>query len=336
MRVEAAAWRGRPVSFRIIDAWTPRERDVPAGNQAILQLVFTYSALLVAGAVAWRNFRANRADLRGAAKLGIVYWVFSAGSLVLVMHHSATAAEITAFWRVAGAAAIDAGVSWVFYLALEPWVRRRWPQTMVSWSRLLVRGARDPLVGRDLLFGAAIGIFFALFDLARAAAAAGRGSPILPVLGGLLGVRQLSSGILDILTSAVFDAVQMLFLLFVLRVLARKEWLAVSLFLAMVISLRVSGGPYIWPEIAYDTCVALAWAVVLLRLGLLAAIFADAVALILTMLPHTLDFSRWYAGTSLLPIVGVVLLAVYGFRMSLAGRPLFQPEPLQEPVAERR
>jgi hypothetical protein len=32
-------------------------------------------------------------------------------------------------------------------------VRRRWPATLVSWSRLLAGRFRDPLVGRDVLAG---------------------------------------------------------------------------------------------------------------------------------------------------------------------------------------
>ncbi len=45
------------------------------------------------------------------------------------------------------------GVTWMLYMAVEPWVRRHWPKTMISWSRLLSGQARDPLVGRDILFG---------------------------------------------------------------------------------------------------------------------------------------------------------------------------------------
>ena len=34
-------------------------------------------------------------------------------------------------------AAFAAGFVWMLYLALEPYVRRRWPQSMITWSRLL-------------------------------------------------------------------------------------------------------------------------------------------------------------------------------------------------------
>jgi hypothetical protein len=46
-----------------------------------------------------------------------------------------------------------------FYLALEPYIRRTWPELLVSWTRTLSGEFNDPLVGRDvflgILFGAA-------------------------------------------------------------------------------------------------------------------------------------------------------------------------------------
>ena len=39
------------------------------------------------------------------------------------------------------------------YMALEPDVRRRWPETLIAWSRVLAGRVNDPLVGRDLLLG---------------------------------------------------------------------------------------------------------------------------------------------------------------------------------------
>ena len=48
--------------------------------------------------------------------------------------------------------------SWIYYVALEPYVRRRWPQIMIAWSRLLGGGVRDALVGGHVLIGIAMGI----------------------------------------------------------------------------------------------------------------------------------------------------------------------------------
>jgi serine/threonine-protein kinase len=51
---------------------------------------------------------------------------------------------------------------WLLYIALEPQVRRVWPETMIGWSRLLAGRVRDPLVGRDVLVGVLVAIGNAL------------------------------------------------------------------------------------------------------------------------------------------------------------------------------
>ena len=63
----------------------------------------------------------------------------------------------------------------------------------------------------------------------------------------------------------------------------------------------------------------------LLRFGLLAAIVTSCVGQMLE-LGVVLDFSAWYAGMAMLPFLLVAAIAVYGFRVSLAGRTLFKQE----------
>ena len=49
-------------------------------------------------------------------------------------------------------------VVYAIYMALEPDVRRRWPETLIAWSRVLAGRLKDPLVGRDLLLGILVGV----------------------------------------------------------------------------------------------------------------------------------------------------------------------------------
>ena len=57
---------------------------------------------------------------------------------------------------------------WMLYLALEPYVRKRWPETIISWTRVLAGRFRDPLVGRDILLGCLLGVAMrALADAPR-------------------------------------------------------------------------------------------------------------------------------------------------------------------------
>ncbi len=43
-------------------------------------------------------------------------------------------------------------------ISLEPLLRRVWPRTLISWTRLLSGYVRDPLVGRDVLIGMLAGV----------------------------------------------------------------------------------------------------------------------------------------------------------------------------------
>jgi hypothetical protein len=51
--------------------------------------------------------------------------------------------------------------SWLSYMALEPYVRRRWPSLLISWARLSSGKFGDPLVGRDFLVGTFAGAIVA-------------------------------------------------------------------------------------------------------------------------------------------------------------------------------
>ncbi|HEV3332235.1 MAG TPA: serine/threonine-protein kinase [Bryobacteraceae bacterium] len=325
LRVEAAAWRGRPVSFRIVGPWTvPGRGGGPAPAGQIAQVAVVYTALLAACILAWLNFRARKTDLRGAAKLAVWCWAGYAGSAFLRAHHVGAIDEINTFWMiVVGSAAVNGGVVWVLYLALEPWVRRRWPQTMISWSRYAVKGLRDPLVGRDLLYSVGIGAFLAILELVRFLVQGASTPPEFPDLFALLGVSSVGSSVLNLFANAMTGALLIFFLLFVLRVVLRKEWLAVAAVVAIIVAVTIAQIGVQWWYLPFTVAAATVLAVVVLRFGLIAAILSSAIQDIL-QLPHTLDLAAWYAGATAVPLLLLALLAIYGFRTSLGGRRLIQ------------
>ncbi len=136
LRVEAAAWRGSPVFFRLIGEWTKPERMQSVDRRdpwyvtAMIYLVIAAACL-----IARLNYKRDRGDRRGALALALLYFICMAGGRYLATPHSATSQETDSFWRVVALAGINAGVAWIFYLALEPWVRKSWPHTMIGWSR---------------------------------------------------------------------------------------------------------------------------------------------------------------------------------------------------------
>jgi hypothetical protein len=50
---------------------------------------------------------------------------------------------------------------------------------------------------------------------------------------------------------------------------------------------------------------------------------------VLIVFPVTSHLSRWYASESLTGILAIAAIAVYGFRTSLAGKPLFSGQALE-------
>jgi serine/threonine-protein kinase len=324
LRVEAAAWRGRPVSFRIVGPWTvPARMDPPdSGQSEIAWLAIIYLVIAAAGLLAWYNFRARRVDHRGAVRMCAWYFVCLAGEAFLDMHHSATRQELSGFWRVVSVAFLNAGIVWVFYLALEPWVRRRWPHTMISWTRYTTLGIRDPLVGRDLLYGAGCGAVAGILVVMETALRGGE--PSFPSLNALLGVRHEIAEMLNAVPDALSSSMIFFFMLFLLRVLLRKQWIAATAFVAIMSVIPAIGSPTPWVDIPENALLFGVLAFVLLRFGLLAAIVAFASLDLLSACPPTLDLTAWYIGLVPIPLLAVASIAVYGFRTSLAGRPLFQ------------
>jgi hypothetical protein len=78
----------------------------------------------------------------------------------------------------------QAAFVWVLYIALEPFVRRRNPRLLITWTRLVSGEWRDPLVGRDVLVGCAAGLGMVLASAGLRLSAA---SPLWSVVRHRLG-----------------------------------------------------------------------------------------------------------------------------------------------------
>jgi len=168
MRIEAAAYRGKPVYFELIGPWTRPERMQPyqmttAERVGMVLFTLLLLSLLVVGAMlARKNLHQGRGDRRGASRLAAFVFVAWAVAVFFGAHHVPTFGELGLFVEGLAWGIFLSCFFWVLYIALEPYVRRRWPATLVSWSRLLAGGFRDPLVGRDVL----VGCLFAAFIVA--------------------------------------------------------------------------------------------------------------------------------------------------------------------------
>jgi hypothetical protein len=293
--------------------------------------------VLLAGAIfARRNVRMGRGDRKGSFRVSA--FAFSAVMLTWILdaHHvSDPGGEFEMFIRCFSAAVAAAVFVWLSYMALEPYVRRRWPDVLISWTRMLSGKVWDPLVGRDALAGALMGTFSALFGYALDSLPYWFNIPgLTPVnsfpdtLGGPN--RFLAQG-LGILMFSLLTTLVTLFLLFLARVFLRKQWLAVGLTGLILAILNLgSTGENFWVALPFSILMVALSLIVLIRFGLFALFVFNVYWSLLSFFPVTLDFSRWYIGRSLLLLLILIGVAVYGFRAALAGRAAFNMARLED------
>jgi serine/threonine-protein kinase len=335
LRIEAAAFHGRPVFFSLIGPWTKPERMQPleepgdrAGN--IISALVLSAVLVGAVLLARRNWVQGRGDRRGALRLAAA--VFAAEMAVWLCrgHMVGSIAALGQLMVAARNSLFIAGLFWLVYLSLEPYVRRRWPQTIISWSRVLAGRLRDPLVGRDVVWGVILGILWALMFQGVSVVTRGLGAPpavgSLDYLGGsrpLLGAW-LAQSLNSVLTSLVF-----FFVLFLLRVLLRKPPLAAAAFVALFAASSALSSEYPLAEVPTVIAVYTIAVVAVLRFGFVTLAVGIWTVNLLLATPVSAHLSSWYANSMLLVFSGILALACAGFYTALAGRALWSGDLLE-------
>lgn len=350
VRIEAAAFRGRPVAFRLLgagvrtgpaDAAGAPPADVASRFSWTLFSLWFAAALVGGVLLARRNLRRDCADRQAALRLAIylaaarmLVWLFGAP-------HAAWAAELESFWAHLAWSLFSAGLAWVLYVALEPLLRRDWQGRMASWVRLMHGRFRDPRVGRDTLFGALAGVAVVLWAQLYALVPGWLGLPpprpdrLSPLawqvlsswvgqqLESLRGLRHAMAVALHAHVEALLVAFFAIAGLFLLCLLLRRTWAAVAAALSIwsVLLYPAAGHP------AYDLLAAgvagALWLAIMMRVGFLAMVVATSVAALLGAVPLTLDLSAWYADRSAVALLLILGAGLYGFIVSLGGRPAF-------------
>ncbi len=333
LRVEAASWRGKPVYFHMIGAWTRpwrmQEYERSAGQRVSEIIALTLLCLVVVAAalMARRNTKLNRSDSRGAMRLAGFVFAAGMGQLLLSMYHVPSRGELDLIVAAVSEALFPAALIWVLYLALEPIIRRRWPQTIVSWSRILGGKLRDPLAGGDILIGVAFGMFWVLLLQGEQLIAQRLGGvPGEGVLSMLSGIRYVAGQLLGQMADGITFALGTFLLMFLLRLILRKDWLAAVGFVGIFMVLKgLSSDEGLW-VLSFSAVVYTVFVILLLRYGIVPLVVSIFTADALLLAPLTLDFSAWYILNSLVALLAVLAVAVYGFRCTVAGKRLFELE----------
>lgn len=342
IRVEAAAFHSEPVYYRLIFPWTKPGRDTEtavSGQQrlASVMTVLLILTIFVGGvALARRNIKTNSADMKGAERLGTFVFATFLVLWILSTHHLASFLEGISFLVAVASASLRTLLAMVLYIALEPFVRRREPQTLISWTRLLAGKLRDPLVGRDLLIGAVYGVVLFLVEASD--------NFLLPLFGklppapggvsteSLLGLRHAIAQVLLFVLGQTIDSLGIFFMLFILQRILRSAWIAaiVVAVVGTLLSLGSNSSEYPWISAAFLVILYLSFLLVLKKFGLLTLVVGLVVQQVFLNFPATIHLSRWYAAPSLAGTTAIAALTIYGFRIALAGQSAFSMKAFEQ------
>jgi Protein kinase domain len=332
LRIEATAYRGRAISFDLITPWTRPAREQPwkptptqeANN--ILTTVLEVVLLIVGAWLARRNLALGHGDRRGAARFALSLFALGVVVFALEAHHLADRSlEMGLLGREAGSALLFACTLWVFYLALEPYVRRFWPRTLISWTRLLTTGPKDPLVGRDILLGMAWGAAITFLFLISPIVLEGRvpqGRPELGRLDAALSLRVSAAEILSLSYNALVLTMGSLLLIVLLKLVLKREWLAAWLLVAVLTAIQtLSFGDRapLWWSLPMAFLIMASFVGLLRSAGLFACMVGVVAINLLLNFQLTLDFGGWTGGLSALIFASTIGAAAFAFRAAVYG-----------------
>ena len=328
VRVEAAAAFGRPVFFGITGPWSRSVRTpAPAGNGSLLDRLTNLLAalimpglMLVGALLARRNVKLGRGDRRGAFRAAAtVFLLLIAAWLLGGDHVGSLTREQDRFFATIGNALYRAGLLWLTYLGLEPYVRRFSPDSLIGWTRLIAGRWRDPRVGRDVTIGVAMGLamtlIFALHNVLPPLA--GRPEP-MPVTGNanlLFATRLAFAEVFEQIQNGMTSGMLGIGGFVAFRILLKRRWLAAAAAVLCYVWVVLQGmfmpG---YPALAFTLGLAITIGFVLVVgwTGLLATVATLTTHFLLLRTPLTTDVASWRFPTTVVLMGAVLALGLAG------------------------
>ena len=336
--VRAAQRAGRPVFFEVAlqphhAPEQPRSRSKTATATEEFTGVTGFAMVFLAGLVlaaivARRNIRLGRGDRGAARKLSlIVFGSLLMAGLLSADHTSDPAGEWGLLVGIAGNALYHAGAIWLFYIAAEPYVRRRQPELLISWNRVLRGYLRDALVARDVLIGCLLGAILNLFYnhlLVLVPAWLGMSAPV----PGHAFPEKLGAGVwpfvslLSLLGGVPRDSVMALFMFSAIRSVFRRDWVAAAAVILLSTIPHLGRDVAPMAEAPFVLCAAAVFVFALCRVGLLAGMVTLFVGSWFSKSLFVFDTRSWLFVPSLIYVGVTLALAFYGFRYSLGAKAL--------------
>jgi len=332
IRVRAAAWEGRPVYFDVSGTWnTPNESTDYRPRVVNLVFAFLFIFLLLGSALLARhNLRAGRGDRKGAATIAAVLFLSGILSWALAATHVATLDEFGVLVGGLSVTGFIAGAVWLAYIAIEPYARRNWPDSLISWNRLLVGRVRDPLVASHALAG--VLLFFAAIVLTSLASILVSAPPIPPpsqMMAALASTTAFASSLIGNVQGTLFAGTAFLLLVVLLRLLLRIIWIAdfLSALVCVALGLTVDFTNPVRFAVTGAAFVLAGFSIlwVIRRFGFL-SIFAFWFANNIFLPAPPLRLNAWYGARTLISMGIIVALSAWALWVVLSAHKPSQME----------
>jgi serine/threonine-protein kinase len=332
-RVEAASFAGKPVAFFLSGPWSHSARSAPAPppffNVVIQNLagIVMPGLMLAAALLARYNVKRGRGDRRGAFRAATIVFLASLGAWIIGRSHvGMVSADLERLFGAIARGLFDAGLLWLTYLGLEPYVRRHSPDSLIGWTRLIAGRWRDPRVNRDVMIGVCAGLamtlLYAAHNLIPPLFGRPEPMPISMDTDLLLGTRVVIGRLIERIVNAVSSS-----MLGVVGIVALLHWLkrpwlaaiaAIVCFTPVVIAgMFPPGTPVLDVLIGASICAA--FVVIIVRFGLLATMAALATHFVLLRAPLTTEFASWRGPAGLWFLGTVAVLGLGACYLARAG-----------------
>ena len=337
IRVEAAALRGVPVFFRVLGPWelSPQGEESFGPTFVIFLSIFIVVLTSLAALLAWRNLRLRRGDRTGAFRVAAAVFVLRfVADLGFSEHELSMFHEMQVFGEALASGLLWAAMVYLIYIALEPNLRRRSPERLVAWARLLAGNWRDPMVGRDVLIGLTAGAAHAaLAVLLNVVEQLAKNGEWVPSGGSDFHIHLLDSSrmaiahVVNVHMSGLVLGMSYMVLLMLLTVLLRRRALAAAAFFLLMTTMFFLAAGVSVPALPGLAVVWILITFVAVRYGLLATVTLHIAFGALFFFPQPAPLG-WYTARTLIPIVYVLALAMWAVRTSVGGQKLIATEAL--------
>jgi hypothetical protein len=327
IQVHGGKYKDRVVWFEIGPTWDGAAFYRPVVNSVDwVPNALVVCLLLACLFVARKNKRLGRGDLAGAFRGAAAIFLFTLVWLVLTSHRFSGPYWLFEWLQlVLGRSAGLALQWWVLYMALEPYIRRTYPEALISWNRLLAGRVRDALVGRDVLIGVGFGALMALPNLLTYALPSWfpikQGTPWFSEYALQETSAYLGSLALQAMAALYLALVSLGFVFLAWKIFRSKTTALITL--GLIWTIIFLHPENLWQELPLSILAAAVLVACLMRVGLLGLVVALFTNVSVFFGCLTTDFSRWYAPRSVTVLALILIIATYAFWVSTAGRKRF-------------